>query len=368
MLAVYSGRGQNSNYDALYACICIINNNEMSILKAPQKLYEDRNSINYIKLIKLENNKVLISFSNKGTRVIICEISDNTVTYGEVVQIVSTTSNYEHFIAKLTNTEIVILYTFYSERAIVACTINSLEVLVNTPLSVETGINYITLTAISNKQVMLTYETVGRLTAIIYSTSNSVIFAGTPVVLIESMWSNGAYKLISLSENKVLLCVIANNNLYGAVIFINQSKITIGEIITLIEGNAYRAEDRFSLELITVNTAITLYPRTSNLLHAAILKVDGSKISLERDIEILTNAPAYKAKAINMKENQMCIGYCTAGANAVFNLFTYSFNVIKEIQKLQNENSIILGVAQKKGSAGEIIPVIVPDFSIKEEN
>ena len=69
-----------------------------------------------------------------------------------------------------------------------------------------------------------------------------------------------------------------------------------------------------------------------------------------------------------MKENQICIGYDTAGANAVFNLFTYSFDVVKEIQKLQNENSKILGVAQKKGTDGQIIPVIVPDFSIKEEN
>lgn len=367
VLAVYAGPSTTTNYSALYACICTINDDGTITIRKTQKLYESRNSIKYIKFIKLEHNKILISFANLGTKVVVCEIIDNEITCGQVIQIVSATANHEPYIAKLTSTEVVVLYTS-SSKALAVCTIDNLEVSVNTPISVETGISYITLTAISNRQVLLTYEDTGRLTAKVYSISNSVIFEGTPIILLDKMWINGSYQLTTLEQNKVLLCVVANNNLYFATIRINQAAITISELTTLVEGNAYRDDNRFSLALLNDNTAFVLYSRNAKSLHGAIIKVNGFETRLEKDTELLTDAPPYKAISIKMKENQICIGYDTAGANAVFNLFTYSFDVVKEIQKLQNENSKILGVAQKKGTDGQIIPVIVPDFSIKEEN
>jgi len=40
---------------------------------------------------------------------------------------------------------------------------------------------------------------------------------------------------------------------------------------------------------------------------------------------------------------------------------------IKQVQKLQNENSIIAGVAQSSGADGKLVKITVPDYIEREE-
>ena len=285
----------------------------------------------------LQGNKVFISYSRTSLHYlygVVCTVSDVTFSTGSTTYLNKSNGVYvdDTDVTVLTNNNVFIAFSQEDDEylAAIVCTVNGMTIttgdtkIINNSTS-NTGYS-ISVVPLKDNKVFIahSYTSSRYLYGIICMINGTVINCGTDTCINQEGDMSQFLSAIALEDNKVFIAHYYNNSayLYGVVIIIDSTTLTLGTETSLVEGS-YAAISPKALKLNSGNVLILRCRTTADYLNGQVFGIDH-----KNNIPILEN----------------------------ITLLEYETQVTKPTSEDVN------GIAKTSGIGGDTISIIVPNI------
>lgn len=295
-----------------YAVVCTINN-DMTITVGT-KIVLHSEATNTVSATLISQDKVFIvsSYSvNYPLSVIVCTISNSTITVGTLQKI---TSCYFYGggleVKKLSDNKVIIAFAYF-----------------------KTSQNY-------------------NLYGIICTVSGTNITVGTNTQLSSDYYSAYAISIVILSESKIFIAHSNSTNyyLYGMICTVSGTTITVETDVKLSEQNIIGK--KISAVLLEDNRVLIAHGYGDNsYLCGMLCKINDTKIEIEMDVQLDEKTNSSKIIASLLSNNNIFVAY------------DYSATVLtisKLVLPVTTPTDNIYGVAKDNGTEGDMIDIYRP--------
>ena len=351
------------NNNSHYGSAVILTINGTTITKGSPIVFNSAGTY-YISAVALNENKVLVSYRDDGNSyygtAVVLTINDTSITKGSPIVFESATTGYISAVA-LNENKVLVSYRddgnsdYYTA---IVLTINDTSITKGSSITLgRGGAVYTSVVKLNENKVLVSYRDYGNSgygTAIVLTINDTSITAGSPIVF-ESA-STYDISAVTLNENKVLVSYRDNgNSSYGTaiVLTINDTSITKGSPIVFESANT----TDISAVSLNENKVLVSYRDIGNSHYgtAIILTISDTSITTGSPI-VFEYAQSICMSAVTLNENKVVVSYTDYG-NAYYGTATIISTGINTSIKKATIRQNIKGVAQSAGSAGQTISI-----------
>lgn len=344
-----------------------------------------------ISTVALSENKVLIGYTtgyrtngNVTTWMLACEITENDIILG-------TPTNFSAYQGECSN---IVMEALSENKVFMACngynasthlygcviTLEGLNISFGTAVGLASHTyagKAISIAVLSENKVIIAHmsDNTCRLNAVVCLIDDTVITVGSDTTLNSTYYTGFNFSVVALSDSKAIIIYnIADNsngssgkdNLYAMICSINLTTINIEKNIELI-SNGSATTNMYPLKVLFLqNNRIAIICSRNTYLTLIFCSTNNENVEILNQIKLSeVDYSAVNLSALLLDSGRFFTAHSVSGV-----LWGNLCDIDEKtyISKLEQASDRIIGVAQKKGTIGEIIPVIVPNFNIKEEN
>ena len=366
--------------------ICSIENNVITILKEFKP-----NLGTIISIILLESNRIFLTYASTSNYLYgtICTINDTVITLGTNVQLSNRTISVTYGRTKVVKTDINKIFisfgTTYDGVYGMICTINGTTITAGTDIKLIAATTYYySVTTLGSNKIFISHAMKGtgdsteRLYAMICTIDDTIITVGTDVNLQgEVTYQCRCNECVSYKENKVFVTyhVGGSSHLYGEICTINDTAITVESNIRLTNELDY--DEYYSVLSIYDNFVLIAtgkrYVELDNkgLLCSVICELNDTTITVVKEMTLKTSSYAYRSGTTSFRISPVLLAKNKTLINYYYQLYSGSSYYLSSTildtyahvtKKINNKEDKILGIAKSRGTSGQTVKVVVPQY------
>lgn len=323
----------------------------------------------FIGLCVLSDTKALVVFrdegnSDKGTAVVLT-ISGTAITVGTKYVYDSGVAGM-NFVTALNDSKAIVFYIDYSDsnksKAIVL-SINETTITKGSETVIDSGKSYSyypSAVALNDSQVLLTYASKSNSeygTAVVLTISGTSISIGTKTVFKSA--TTHYCSTVLLNTNKVLVTYLAGGNGTAQILTVSGNSITVGTETVFNSGISYY----ISTTALSDTKALVTYQDYNNSKYgtAIVLSVNGTTVTAGEKLVFNNANTSYSCPAV--LSSSSAVVFANSGGYKGLSIDETTITLNSEVKSetlVRASETVINGIANTSGTAGETVEVYVP--------